>query len=130
MPFARISLARGKSREYLRALSDELHAALVESFEVPADDKFQVIHQHDPEDMIFDPHYMGVDRSPDLVYITLTTGKPRSTETKKRFYQTLVRRLAARPGIRSDDVMVVISTSQRDEWSFGGGLAQMVEDAS
>lgn len=130
MPFARISLARGKSRDYLRALSDELHASLVASFDVPPDDKFQVIHQHDPDEMIFDPHYMGVDRSPDLVFITLTTGKPRSTETKRRFYKTLVDRLAARPGIRPDDVMVVINTAQRDEWSFGKGLAQMVEDVS
>jgi hypothetical protein len=130
MPFARISLARGKPREYLRTLSDELHAALVESFDVPADDKFQVIHQHDPDDVVFDPHYMGMDRGPDLVFITLTTGKPRSTQTKKRFYRTLVDRLAARPGIRPDDVMVVISTSQGDEWSFGKGLAQMAGDAS
>lgn len=130
MPFARISLARGKSRDYLRALSEELHAALVESFDVPQDDMFQVIHQHDPDEMVFDPHYMGVDRSADLVFITLTAGRPRSTQTKLRFYRTLADRLAARPGIRPDDVMVVISTSQRDEWSFGKGLAQLQESTS
>ena len=130
MPLARISLARGKSRAYLRALSEELHAALVESFDVPRDDMFQLIHQHDPDEMVFDPHYMGVDRSPDVVFITLATGKPRSTQTKLRFYRTLADRLALRPGIRPDDIMVVISTSQRDEWSFGKGLAQMLEDAS
>jgi len=130
MPFARISLARGKPRDYLQALSDQLHAALVESFDVPPDDKFQVIHQHDSDDIVFDPHYMGMDRSADLVYIALTTGKPRSTATKKRFYQTLARRLQANPGIRPDDVMVIISTSQGDEWSFGKGLAQMAGDAS
>ncbi|HET8596180.1 MAG TPA: tautomerase family protein [Castellaniella sp.] len=130
MPFARISLARGKPREYLRMLSDELHAALVESFDVPVDDRFQVIHQHGPDELIFDRHYMDVDRSADLVYIVLATGRQRSTQTKQRFYRTLVERLAARPGIRPDDVMVVISSSGRDEWSFGKGLAQLVEDAS
>ncbi|GAB2899531.1 tautomerase family protein [Paralcaligenes ginsengisoli] len=130
MPFARISLARGKSRDYLRALSDQLHAALVESFDVPPNDRFQVIHQHDRDDIIFDPHYMDMDRSADLVYIALTTGKPRSTETKKRFFQTLARRLEANPGIRPDDIMVIISTSRRDEWSFGKGLAQMLEGAT
>lgn len=130
MPLARISLARGKSREYLKALSEELHAAMVESFEVPQDDMFQLIHQHDPDEMVFDPHYMGVDRSSDVVFITLATGRPRSTQTKLRFYRTLADRLAVRPGIRPDDIMVVISSSQRDEWSFGKGLAQLLSETS
>ena len=38
MPFARISLHRGKSAEYLQALSQGLHDALVDSFEVPMAD--------------------------------------------------------------------------------------------
>ena len=52
MPFARISLRKGKSPEYLRALSDSLHQALVEAFEVPEADRFQLIHQHEPEELV------------------------------------------------------------------------------
>jgi len=48
MPFTRISLIKGKSPEYLQALSDSLHQALVEAFDVPPTDRFQVIHQHAP----------------------------------------------------------------------------------
>lgn len=59
MPYARISLHRGKSAEYLKALSQGLHDALVASFEVPASDRFQVIHQHDVGELIFDPDYLG-----------------------------------------------------------------------
>ncbi|MCU1742150.1 MULTISPECIES: tautomerase family protein [Pseudomonas] len=121
MPFARISLHRGKSSEYLLRLSEELHEALVESFEVPATDRFQVIHQHEVGELIFDRDYLGGPRSEDFVLIAITAGRIRDTATKQRFYRRLVERLRVAPGIDPEDVMVVISTTQADEWSFGGG---------
>lgn len=121
MPFARISLHRGKSAEYLQALSQGLHDALVESFEVPMADRFQVIHQHEVGELIFDPGYLGGPRSHDFVLIAITAGRLRDIETKQRFYRTLVERLSRAPGINSEDVMVVITTTVADEWSFGGG---------
>jgi len=121
MPFARISLHRGKPPEYLRRLSEELHEALVESFEVPATDRFQVIHQHEVGELIFDRDYLGGPRSEDFVLIAITAGRIRDTATKQRFYRRLVERLRVAPGIDPEDVMVVISTTQADEWSFGGG---------
>lgn len=121
MPFARISLHRGKSAEYLQALSQGLHDALVESFEVPMADRFQVIHQHEVGELIFDPGYLGGPRSHDFVLIAITAGRPRDIETKQRFYRNLVERLSRASGIDSEDVMVVITTTEADEWSFGGG---------
>jgi phenylpyruvate tautomerase PptA (4-oxalocrotonate tautomerase family) len=53
MPYSRISLLKGKSPDYLRALADSLHAAMVEAFNVPEADHFQLIHQHEPYEMIF-----------------------------------------------------------------------------
>ncbi|WP_248795755.1 tautomerase family protein [Pseudomonas sp. MWU13-2105] len=121
MPFARISLHRGKSPEYLRQLSEELHEALVETFEVPASDRFQVIHQHEVGELIFDRDYLGGPRSEDFVLIAITAGRIRDTETKQRFYRRLVERLSVAPGIDPEDVMVVITTTQAQEWSFAGG---------
>ena len=121
MPFARISLHRGKSAEYLQALSQGLHDALVESFEVPMADRFQVIHQHETGELIFDPDYLGGPRSHDFVLIAITAGRPRDIETKQRFYRSLVEKLSRKPGIDSEDVMVVITATAADEWSFGGG---------
>lgn len=121
MPFARISLHRGKPAAYLQALSQALHEALVECFEVPKADRFQVIHQHDVGELIFDPDYLGGPRSHDFVLIAITAGRPRSVDTKQRFYRTLVEKLKERTGLNPEDVMVVISTTSGDEWSFGGG---------
>lgn len=121
MPFARISLHRGKSAEYLRALSQGIHDALVESFEVPMSDRFQVIHQHEVGELIFDPDYLGGPRNHDFVLIAITAGRPRNTETKHRLYRDLVDRLGRAPGIDAEDVMVVNTTTAAEEWSLGGG---------
>lgn len=127
MPYARISLLQGKPPAYLRALSDSLHRALVEAFEVPADDRFQVFHQHAPGELVFDRHYLGGPRSDDYVLIAITAGRARSSETKRAFYRRLVERLAESPGIASADVMVVITTTQLDDWSFADGAATMLD---
>ncbi|MGK9234209.1 tautomerase family protein [Inquilinus limosus] len=126
MPLTRISLTKGKPPEYLRTLSDSLHRALVEAFDVPPDDRFQIIHQHEPGELVFDRHYLGGPRSDDFVLFQITAGRPRSTETKTAFYRRLVERLAEASGLRPEDVMVVITTTQLDEWSFAGGVASML----
>jgi phenylpyruvate tautomerase PptA (4-oxalocrotonate tautomerase family) len=129
MPFTRISLLKGKSPDYLRAVSDSLHRALVEAFEVPPDDRFQAIHQHEPGELVFDRTYLGGPRSDDFILFAVTAGRPRDTATKKAFYKRLVTLLSESPDIRPQDVMVVITTTQLDEWSFADGEAQMVQAA-
>jgi 5-carboxymethyl-2-hydroxymuconate isomerase len=125
MPFARISLLAGKSPAYLKAVSDSLHAAMVECFEVPAKDRFHVIHQHQPAELAFDRDYLGGPRSDDYVLFSITIGKPRSRAVKERFYRRLVERLAEAPGLRPEDVMVVLTltSSHMADWSFSGGVS-------
>ncbi|GJI97877.1 hypothetical protein RugamoR57_45950 [Duganella caerulea] len=96
---------------------------MVEAFNVPAKDRFQMIHQHEPHELVFDRDYESPSgpRSDDFVLINITIGKPRSTEMKQAFYRRLVELLAEAPGLRPQDVMVVVSSSQGDDWSFSGG---------
>lgn len=121
MPMSRISLLKGKSPEYIRALGDSLQRAMEESFNVPKNDRFQLVHQHEPYEMMVDRSYEGGPRSDDFVLIAITIGKPRSTEVKQAFYRHLVTLLAESPGIAPEDVMVVVTAAQGDDWSFGGG---------
>jgi Tautomerase enzyme len=44
MPFVDITLARGKSPEYLEAVSQAVHSALVAEMGMKPDDYFQIIH--------------------------------------------------------------------------------------
>lgn len=121
MPFTRISLLAGRSPDDLAAISDSLDRALVEAFEVPETDRFAVFHQHQPGELIFDRGYRGGPRSDDFVLFHVTTGRDRSHATKQAFYARLVERLAASPGIRPQDVMIVIANSTFEDWSFASG---------
>ncbi len=129
MPYTRISLLKGKPPHYLRAVSDALHQALVETFDVPPADRFQIIDQHEPGELIFDRNYLVGPRSDDFILFAVTVGRPRDTAAKRAFYRRLVALLAESPGVRPQDVMVVIATTARDEWSVGDGEAQLVATA-
>ncbi|SFL13091.1 tautomerase family protein [Methylobacterium pseudosasicola] len=123
MPFTRISLLAGKSPAYLAAVSDSLDRALVAAFEVPENDRFVAIHQHQPGELIFDRTYRGGPRSDDYIFFHITTGRMRSEETKARFYQRLVENLAQAPGVRPEDVMVSLVNATFEDWSFASGIS-------
>lgn len=130
MPLVHISLRRGKPAAYLDALADGIHRAMVEAFDVPPDDRFQTMHQLAADELRYDAHYLGGPRSADFVLVEITAGRPRNTATKEAFYRCLADRLQARPGLHPADLMVVITTTQRDEWSFGHGLATLLQPAN
>jgi phenylpyruvate tautomerase PptA (4-oxalocrotonate tautomerase family) len=129
MPLVNISLLKGKSPEYLRAVSNGVHKVLVETYNVPAADRFQLIHQYERHEFIYDSDYVGIHRTDDVVFIHIIAGNWRDTRTKQALYRRLAELLAEDPGLRPEDVQVIISANGRDEWSFGNGLASYVRQA-
>lgn len=123
MPYVRISLLRGKSEEYLAQLSRNVHRAMVETFDTPPTDRFQVIQQCEPHELIYDRDYLCGPRSDGYVLICITAGKPRPASAKQALYRRLCELLANAPGVRPEDVMVVITTTATEDWSFGKGMA-------
>jgi len=123
MPLVRIALAKGKAPAYVRAISDGVHQALVDTFNVPADDRFQLIHQYEQGELIYDPDYLGVHRTSDVVFINITASEGRDLATKKSLYKAIADRLATNPGLRREDVLIVLSPNKREDWSFGLGAA-------
>lgn len=126
MPLVRISLLRGKSRAYRNAIAENVYQALRERFNVPEDDRFMVITEHDPEELIFSRSYMGVARTDDFVLIQLTVSNTRTQAQKNALYARIVERLQQDPGIAPDDVMISLVEGDKGNWSFGQGLAQYV----
>jgi phenylpyruvate tautomerase PptA (4-oxalocrotonate tautomerase family) len=127
MPYVRISLLRGRSPAALAALSDGVQRALVDAFDTPEGDCFQAIHQHAPGELVFDRDYLGGPRSDDFVLIHVVAGRSRPEAVKRAFYRRLAEKLAASPGIRPEDLMIVLSTTEAADWSFGHGRATMLE---
>ncbi|RYY12805.1 MAG: tautomerase family protein [Alphaproteobacteria bacterium] len=126
MPLVRISLLKGRSPTELRAIADGVHAALMETYTVPAEDRFQVIEQRDPNEIIFSRNYLGIQRTERIVLIHIVASDTRDIAAKQALYAAITDKLAADPGLRREDVQVVISGNGRPDWSFGNGLASYV----
>jgi phenylpyruvate tautomerase PptA (4-oxalocrotonate tautomerase family) len=123
MPLARIDLKRGKAAAYHKAVRDSLYEALRETFDVPENDRFMLVTEHEGENFDFAADYLGVARGDDLVIIQLTVSNTRSIEQKKALYKRIVERLAANPGLRSEDVFINLVEVAKENWSFGNGIA-------
>ncbi|WP_458098170.1 tautomerase family protein [Roseomonas sp. WA12] len=126
MPLIRITLLKGRSPAELRAIADGVHEALVETYAVPPEDRFQIIEQKDPGEIIFSPRYLGIARTERLVIIHVVAGHWRDTAAKQTLYHAVADRLAANPGLRREDVQVILTSNDRPDWSFGNGVASYV----
>ena len=126
MPLVQISLCRGKPPGYRAALRDGIHRALCATFDVPEADRFALVTEHEPEDFAYDSGYLGIERSQDLVMIRITVSRTRGVAQKKALYAAIARNLAEAPGLRPEDVLIVLTENAREDWSFGKGVAQYV----
>ncbi len=124
MPFVQVDLRAGKPADYRSALSAAVHRAIVETLEVPERDRFQIVMEHEAGGFVYDPGYLDVSRSDDLVFVRVTLSKGRSAATKQRFYARLAELVAERPGLRREDLFVTLIENAREDWSFGNGEAQ------
>lgn len=133
MPLTRISLPDTYTDAERQAISDGLHEALVQCFDVPRKDRFQIIEVLPARQLVMDPDYMAQEgRSKAALIFQVSAGRPRTEAQRRSFYAELVKRLESSVGIRPADVMVVISTNQTAEWSFSQGIAlsQCIEEGT
>lgn len=126
MPLTRISMRRGKSAAYRKAVLNAVQLALRETFDVPPRDFFMTISEHDEENFIYSPDYLDIARSDELLIIQLFVNQTRGVAQKQALYRRMTALLGQAPGIRPDDVFINLVEVARENWSFGQGLAQYV----
>ena len=90
MPFARIDLAQGKSPDYRNTVAEVVYEGIVGVLKAPDGDRFIVISEHAPENFIYDPHFLGMQRSPDFILIQVTSTVGNTKEQKLAFFLRLV----------------------------------------
>jgi 4-oxalocrotonate tautomerase len=127
MPLARIDLVQGKAAEFRRTVGDIVYEAMVETLKAPKDDRFQVITEHPADAIVADENYLGVRRTQDCIFIQLTLNAGRTVEQKKAFYKAVADALHVRLGLRREDVFINLIEVQKENWSFGNGIAQYAE---
>jgi phenylpyruvate tautomerase PptA (4-oxalocrotonate tautomerase family) len=92
---------------------------------VPANDKFQIVTRHSADEIIYpEDGYLGVQYSPDLIFIQVTWVAGRSTDVKKQFYRRVADEIHAKAGVRKEDVWISLVDVAREDWSFGNGEMQ------
>jgi 4-oxalocrotonate tautomerase len=127
MPLVRISLRQGTSPEYRKALADGVHQAMVEAIAIPPDDRFQVITEHPPDGLIYDPHYLGIRRSDRVVFVQITMSFGRKPQQKRKLFKRMAEILAQAPGLPAQDLVINLVETSWENWSFGNGEAQYMD---
>ena len=122
MPLVRISLVKGKPEAYRRKVGEAVHRALVETIDVPARDRFQLLTEHEPGDLVYDSEYLGIARSDNIVIIQITLSAGRSLEKKRKLYRRVAHNLGEL-GVRREDVWINLVEVAKENWSFGNGVA-------
>ena len=124
MPFVRIYLPQGQSTDVKQQVSGSIHRALVETFNVPEDDRFQVISEHRADELICTPAYLGIPHSDKLVFVQITCSEGRSDAAKQALFRRIAELIAAGGVIAMADVIINLVEVKKENWSFGNGMAQ------
>ena len=102
-------------------VGDVVYEAIVGILKAPDGDRFQVIGEHAPENFVFDPNFLDIKRSPDLIYIQVTSTVGNTKEQKLAFFRQVADELNRRLGVRREDVFISLVFVDREDWSFGNG---------
>jgi 4-oxalocrotonate tautomerase len=124
MPLVRIDIGPGHAAGFGRAVGEIVYRAMLSEISVPADDKFQIISQHQADGINIPKSYLGIEYSERIVFIQITLNQGRTTELKKKFYQRIADDLVAELGVRKQDVFISLIEVNKENWSFGNGEMQ------
>ena len=125
MPLLYIELIEGRTPAEVQTLLDAVHAAVVEAFEVPERDRYQVVRSHPAHEVIAQDTGLGISRSSRLVIVQMVSRR-RDRMQKERFYALLSHNLAHSCGVDPCDLIVAITENDDADWSFGHGRAQFL----
>jgi 4-oxalocrotonate tautomerase len=124
MPLVRVSLRKGKSDDYKKAIGDGVYRAMREAFNIPEEDRFVVVSEHSESEFQFSKTYLDIARSDDLVIIQITANNTRTVEQKQALFAGIAGILSVNPGLRKEDVFISLIDVLKENWSFGNGIAQ------
>jgi len=125
MPLLNIHIVKGRPAKAVAELQQVIHEAMVEAFQVPVRDRYQIVTEHEATHLVMEDTGLGFERTDQRLLIHMTT-RPRSHEMKQTFYQMVTRGLAERCGVVPEDVMFSVIENSDADWSFGFGKAQFL----
>ncbi|MDQ3201936.1 MAG: tautomerase family protein [Pseudomonadota bacterium] len=124
MPLVRVSIKQQDDPTYAKRIGQLIYAAMHSAINVPERDNFQILTEHDEQHFIYDPQYLGINRTDNLVIIQITLSEGRTVDQKKLLYKIIAETLNAQLAVRLEDVFINLVEVKKENWSFGNGIAQ------
>ncbi|ROW01837.1 hypothetical protein VPNG_07778 [Cytospora leucostoma] len=126
MPLVKIDLIKGvRTPEEIRKLADVVQEVMLELFAAPPRDRYQIITQHEPYEIICEDTNLGLTRTDKLVFIQIFQ-QGRNAAQKQAVYAALAERLEKESGVPGSDLIISVAANTKDDWSFGLGRAQFL----
>lgn len=125
MPLIRVDTFKNYSDEQLKTALDIIHQVAVNCFQIPDRDRYQIITQHAPNEMVLLDTNLGFTRSKDALVIQVFSRK-RSKEAKLNFYRQVATELTQALQIKGSEILISLVENGDADWSFGWGEAQFV----
>jgi phenylpyruvate tautomerase PptA (4-oxalocrotonate tautomerase family) len=97
------------------ALSEAIHAAVVEAFQYPPEKRFHRFLHLDDADFLF-----PADRSDRYTIVEISVFEGRSAGAKKALIRGLYARIPPATGIPPQDIEITISETPRHAWGIRG----------
>ena len=126
MPLTTINIIEGMPEEAIDQLQQTIHACFMRAWGIPENGGFYVISEHKKTRMRVNRSMWGINRSGQPPLLLQITSSPRSKELKVELFRILAEELE-KEGVRKEDLFISISPSQREDWSFGNGEAQLLQ---
>ena len=127
MPLVRIDVIENRrSPAQLRELADVVQDVMLDTFAAPPRDRYQIVTEHKPGQIIAEDTGLGFTRTEDLVVVQVFQ-QGRNEDQKKAMYRALADQLQERTGLDPQGLIVSVAENTRADWSFGQGVAQFLE---
>lgn len=115
MPLIRIEILKGKDASYKKTLLDAVHDALAAAIGIPDWDRFQRLHELEPECFERAP-----EKTDHFTMIEITMFPGRTKAQKARIFEEITKELYTRLGINNGDVFIVIQEPPNENWGLAG----------
>lgn len=125
MPLLKFHMYEGRTEKEITNILDVTHEAMVQSFNVPDSDRYQLVQEHKSYQMIIKDTGLGYERTNQFILIHMIS-KERTSDQMEFFYKNVAEALHNKCGISPTDIMFTTSPNEEGDWSFGEGIAQFL----
>ena len=127
MPLTTINITEGMSEEAIDQIQSTIHSCFVKAWGIPNNGGVYMINERQKSRMRISRNMWGINRSEQPPLLLQITSSPRSKALKVELFRVLAEELE-KQGVRKEDLFISITPTQPEDWSFGNGVAQLLQE--